>query len=194
MPTQVERSEATIGDLVDAARQLFGDGGYAATSLDAIANAAGVTKGAVYHHFGSKDALFEAVFEREQERLARRLVQTTTRIKDPFERIRIGNRTFLEALLDPATAQIVMIDGPAVLGWERLRAIESRYANRLLERGLKDAAAAGALKPGDLDARARLLQGAMCDAGVFVARSQNPRRALKTVLSEVELLFDGFRV
>jgi AcrR family transcriptional regulator len=193
MPTQVERSGATIGELIDAARRLFGEAGYAPTSIETIADAAGVTKGAVYHHFGSKDGLFEAVFEREQQQLARKLVHKTRAIEAPFERIRVGNRTFLEALLDPATARIIMIDGPAVLGWERLRAIESKYANALLEQGLEDAAAAGALKPGDLVARARLLQGAMCDAGVFVARSPNPRRALKAVLAEVELLFSGFR-
>ena len=193
MPTQVERTEATTSELIDAARTLFGEAGYAATSVDAIVEAADVTTGALYHHFNSKDRLFEAVFEREQQRLARSIITATRSVADPFEAIRVGNRTFLKSLLDPATAQITMIDAPAVLGLERLREIESRYTTALLQRGLRDAAAAGQLKAGDLDARAALIVGALCDAGVFVARASNPRRALKTVLAEAELLMDAFR-
>ena len=193
MPTQVERTEATTSELIEAARTLFGAAGYAATSVDAIVDAAEVTKGALYHHFNSKDRLFEAVFEREQQRLARSILTATRSVDDPFERICVGNRTFLRSLLDPATARITMIDAPAVLGLERLREIESRYTTALLQRGLRDAAEAGQLKPGDLDARSALIVGALCDAGVFVARAANSRRALKTVLAEAELLMEAFR-
>src|SRR5260370_38476212 len=106
--TQAERTEATTGALVDAARELFAADGYAATSLAAVAARANVTKGAVYHHFEGKHELFEAVFTREVERLAAPLVAAYARKTDPWEAFKAGGRAFLDRCLDPDVQRIVL--------------------------------------------------------------------------------------
>src|SRR5262245_14957814 len=111
--TQAERTEATIGALVDAARELFARDGYEATSLSAVAARADVTKGAVYHHFDGKRQLFEAVFTREVERMAAPLVAAYGRKKDPWDAFQAGCRAFLDECLDPELQRILLIDAQA---------------------------------------------------------------------------------
>ncbi len=108
--TQAERTEATTSALVDAARELFARDGYDATSLDAVAARAGVTKGAVYHHFEGKRQLFEAVFTREVERMATPLAEAYARKKDPWDAFNAACRAFLDECLDPGLQRIVLLD------------------------------------------------------------------------------------
>jgi AcrR family transcriptional regulator len=184
--TQAERSDATTSKLVAAARQLFGRNGYAATTIGAVATAAGMTKGAAYHHFLNKAELFREVFIREQEEISASLLRVAAEEPDPWSGLLQGCRTFLEHCLNPQFRQIVLLDGPAVLGWEAVRRIEYEHTLRVLTEGMR--AAADRLADGDLNVRSQLIFGALCEAGMILARSGDPEGALRTVTTEAARL------
>src|SRR5215203_679349 len=164
-PTQAQRTEATTGALIDAARELFAQDGFAATSLDAVVARAGVTKGALYHHFDSKRALFRAVYEREQSEQARVVAQAYARKRDPWEAFEAGSRAFLDHTLDPGVQRIVLIDAPGALGWEGMRAGEHESL-RMMEEGLRRAISAGRIASRPVEPLAVLLFGALCEAAM----------------------------
>ncbi|MEX2375064.1 MAG: helix-turn-helix domain-containing protein [Dehalococcoidia bacterium] len=143
--TQQERSDATTKALINAARELFARDGYEATLLDDVARKAGVTKGALYHHFGGKRALFRAVFEAEERRLMRMTAHVSAKHADSWKGFYEGCRAYLEAVLDPGVQRITLIDAPAVLGFEIVREVEERYTMSLLRNGLQMAIDAGIL-------------------------------------------------
>nr|WSY50599.1 TetR/AcrR family transcriptional regulator [Streptomyces sp. NBC_00886] len=184
--TQAERSGATTAQLVDAAGELFGRYGYAGASIDAVAAAAGVTKGAAYHHFpGGKTALFRAVFVYHQERLAAALSEAGAAAPDPRAALLAGARTFLEHCLDPAFQRIVLLDGPSVLGWEEVREIEYDHVLRVLREGMEDAVRAEGGTPDTAHAaRSLLVFGALCEGGMLLARTVDPAAMLPVVVSE----------
>jgi AcrR family transcriptional regulator len=191
--TQAERSDATSSKLVSAAQELFGRDGYAATSIEAVAAAAGVTKGAAYHHFSSKATLFRMVFVYEQEQISAVLEGAAAEEPDSWSALLRGCRTFLEHCLNPAFRQIVLLDGPAVLGWEAVREIEYEHTLRVLAEGLRAAAAEGTIIDGDLTARSHLIFGALCEAGMLLARSDDRARALPLVTAEAEHLLRALK-
>ncbi|MBF6239028.1 TetR/AcrR family transcriptional regulator [Nocardia otitidiscaviarum] len=191
--TQAERSDTTTGKLVAAARNLFGHNGYAATSIAAIATAAGVTKGAAYHHFTDKQALFRAAFIAEQEWMAAELEQVAAAAPDSWTALLTGCRTFLERSLEPRFRRIVVLDGPAVLGWDTVREIESDHTLRVFTSGLALATAEGELSPGDLQIRRHLIFGALCEGGMMLARTEDPATALPLVVAEAGRLLAALR-
>ncbi|MFI6323557.1 TetR/AcrR family transcriptional regulator [Nonomuraea sp. NPDC050556] len=180
--TQAERSGATSATLVEVARLLFARDGYAGTSIDAVAAAAGMTKGAAYHHFDGKAALFRAVFEQEQSQVAAVLEEAAGRAPNPMDALAAGARAFLERCLDPGFRQIVLLDGPSVLGWQGVRALQADHTLRVLRDGLT--AATG----DDSEVLAHLIFGALCEAGLFLASTDHPADALPAVLTEAEHL------
>lgn len=127
MATQSERRTATTNALRRAARSQFGQRGFDQTSIDDIATAAGVTRGALYHYFDSKEQLFEAVFEEIEVELVDQVVAATAVMADPAEALRVGCDAFLDATADPALSRIALIDAPAVLGWARYRRLDEQY-------------------------------------------------------------------
>ncbi len=141
--TQAERTEATTTALVDAARELFAHDGYAATSLDAVAAKARVTKGAVYHHFQGKPQLFEAVFGREVERLCAALPAVYASKRDPWDAFEACCRAFLEECLEPGLQRIMLLDALAAMGWEGVRRMEAPMME-LMEIGIAGSGAGGA--------------------------------------------------
>jgi AcrR family transcriptional regulator len=189
--TQAARTEATTGQLLAAARELFGRDGYAATSIDAVAATAGVTKGAAYHHFATKRALFREVFVDEQDRVTTELERTTAQEPDLRSALRRGCRTFLEICLDPTFRQIALLDGPSVLGWQEVRAIQSGRALRVLAEGMRVAAALAGEPDVDVTARSHLAFGALCEAGLLLARADSPDAALGPLLAEAERMVDA---
>jgi AcrR family transcriptional regulator len=189
--TQAERSDATSSKLVSAARELFGRDGYAATSIETVAAAAGVTKGAAYHHFGNKAALFRLVFIHEQQQISAALERAAAEEPDSWSALLRGCRTFLGHCLNPAFRRIVLLDGPAVLGWEAVREIEYAHTLRVLTEGMRAAAADGNVIDGDLTARSQLIFGALCEAGMLLARSDDPAAALPVVAAEAEHLLSS---
>jgi AcrR family transcriptional regulator len=182
--TQRERSETTVAALVGAARELFANDGYAATSLDAVAASAGVTKGALYHHFAGKRDLFRAVFEHEQERLVAALGEAYASRRDPWDGFEAGCRAFLESSLDPGLQRIVLLDAPGVLGWEAIREIESP-ALQLTEYGIEQAIGAGRLPRRPAQPLAHLLFGAICEGAMKIARSADPAAMQRAVWAEL---------
>jgi AcrR family transcriptional regulator len=182
--TQRERSETTVAALVAAARDLFANDGYAATSLDAVAGAAGVTKGALYHHFAGKRELFRAVYQHEQEQLVAAIRAAYAAEPDPWDAFEAGCRAFIESSLDPGLQRITLLDAPGALGWDAIREIESP-ALQLTELGIRRAMDAGRLRRRPPQPLAHLLFGAMCEGAMKIARSEDPPAAQRAIWAEL---------
>src|SRR3954453_18958320 len=145
-PTRrAEQSEATRADLVRAARSLFGERGYAAVGTEEIVRAAGVTRGALYHHFGGKRELLEAVYRNVEGALTGEIADQTrgAGATAPLAAMRAGTGRFLDACAEPEVQRIVLLDAPAVLGWDRWREIASAHGLGLVRARLQAAIAAG---------------------------------------------------
>lgn len=188
-----ERSEASIETLLGVARATFGANGYARVSLDGVAAAANMTKGAVYHHFGSKEALFEEVFRREHRATIARVGAKGRAAKDPIDAILKGIRVYLDAIVDPVARRILLQDGPSVLGWERWRRCEEPGFGQMLEASLGAAAKAGMLREGLRPTEtAVLLLGAVTEGALTIAHAADPattsRRIAREVTAHVEAL------
>jgi AcrR family transcriptional regulator len=189
--TQRERSEATVSELLAAARDRFAHDGYAGTSLDAIAAAAGVTKGALYHHFSGKRDLFLAVFEEEQRRLVGMVAEAYSGQEDPWDAFYEGCRAYLEASADPAVQRIVALDAPSALGWDTVREIETQTSFGSIVAGLKRAMKAGRIPERPAEPLAHLLFGAIGEGAMAIATADDQRKALRGVLDSMRALLDA---
>lgn len=187
---QRERSRAT---LVDEGARLFAARGYAAVGLEEIVRAAGVTKGALYHHFGSKAELFRAVLERVQQDVAARVEAAADAEPDPWSQLEAGCRAFLEASTAQDVQQVMLIDGPAVLGWEQWRAIDEATSGRLLAAALTALIEAGIVVRQPVEPLTRLLSGAMNEAALWLARSADPARDLVDTWTALSRLLSSLR-
>jgi AcrR family transcriptional regulator len=194
MRTQQERSEATTERLLASARELFAEQGFAATSLDQVVAAAGVTKGALYHHFQGKRDLFRAVFDREHARIAELVVAAASTESDAWDAFYAGCRAFFAETQHPDTQRIALLDGPSALGWDEMRAIESRYSLELIRLGLERAIAEGRMAERPVAPLAHMLFGGLCEAATFVARSEDPAATTERVLAELRVQLDALAV
>jgi AcrR family transcriptional regulator len=188
-------SQSTKRALVEAALEQFSERGYAATSLDAIVAQAAVTKGALYHHFTGKQALFEAVFERVESEAARDIAETVKGVKDPWEKSAVGLRGFLDVVRDPTYRRIVMQEGPAVLGYERFREQEERTSFAIVLGVVDDVLATG---PWQLDQPmvetfSRIFFGALSSAGESVSGAEDADAAGARVEAAIGFLLLGLR-
>ncbi|MGY1752200.1 TetR/AcrR family transcriptional regulator [Blastococcus sp. SYSU D01042] len=177
--TQVERSRASREALVVAGRRLFGARGYGAVGTGEIVAAAGLTRGALYHQFADKTALFVAVLERTEEEITAHVGQVLEHLTeaDPLHSLVAGAEAWLDACAAPDVQRIVLVDGPAVLGWERWRAIGRHHGLGLTVAALEQAMAAGAITPQPVPPLAHVLVGALDEAAMFVARADDPTEA-----------------
>jgi AcrR family transcriptional regulator len=191
--TQRERTKTTTRALLEAARSLFADRGYEATFLDHVADAAGVTKGALYHHFASKKELFAAVFEQEQRRLAGVVARAYANEGDSWTAFGAGCRAFLETSLDPGTQKITLLDAPSVLGWEDMRRIEAGYSLWQMKKGLAITIEEGKIAPRPVEPLAHLLFGAICEIAMMIARSDKPKAAQAQALTELSSILESLR-
>lgn len=191
--TKAEQREATRGLLLDLARDLFASEGYANTATEEIVRRAGVTRGALYHHFGSKEGLFLAVLEDVQRDIAVRVAEAAATCSDPWEQLRAGCHDFLRAALDPQVQQIALIDAPAVLGWDAWRASDAAHSQRLLLAGLEELARAGLLNVASPTATAFLLSGAMNEAALWIARADEVETALAEAGEALDRLLAGLK-
>jgi AcrR family transcriptional regulator len=190
----VLRSEQTRAALIAAARPLFAERGYANVSTEELVRAAGVTRGALYHQFDGKAGLFRAVVEQVQDDLAQRVGGAEPPADaDVFEGFYAGVERFLDACLEPDVGRIVLIDGPAVLGWEAWREIEEAHALGLTRRGLEVAMELGVIARLPVDPLAHILLGAVDEAGLYVARADDPRRAREEAGAALRRLLEGLR-
>src|SRR6516164_4313629 len=147
--TQAERAADTRDALIAAARPLFASPGFAGVSMEAIVRAAGVTRGALYHHFADKTELFAAVFEQVEDEVAVRMGEaiTASNQTDPIEVMRLGAGFWLDACSDPEVQRIVLVDAPAVLGWTRWTEIGNRYNIGMVRALLTEAIETGRIPP-----------------------------------------------
>ncbi|MEV0480510.1 helix-turn-helix domain-containing protein [Streptomyces sp. NPDC050508] len=189
--TQRERSDSTIEELLSAARTLFAERGYNATSLDAVVEAAHLTKGALYHHFTGKQNLFKAVYEREQARLAHIVARAYLGARpDSWEAVFVGARAFLVEVLAPDIQRINLLDAPGALGTEEMREINSGCL-KMMEEGVRRASASGDIAPHSVTALTNLLYGGLCETAMAVARAEDQQQALDAGITELRTLFDA---
>ena len=195
MNVQVQRSESTRAALIGAARALFAERGFAAVGTEEIVRAAGVTRGALYHHFDDKRALFEAVYgevERDlTERIATRAMGVA--VESPLEAMRAGAAAFLDACMEPEVQRIGLLDGPSVLGWDRWREIGAEHGLGLIEATLSAAMDAGMIARQPVRPLAHLLMGALDEAAMLVARADDPASTRTEVAATLDSLIAALR-
>jgi AcrR family transcriptional regulator len=155
-----------------------------------VAAAAGVTRGALYHHFGTKEGLFRAVVEELEAGLAEQVAVAAAAGADPVDELRRGCLAFLDACMEPAVRRIVLLEAPVVLGWDAWREIDARYGLALVRAGLAGALDQVGLRPADVDPLAHLLLGALNEAALLVATADDPVRARREVGATVALVLD----
>jgi AcrR family transcriptional regulator len=182
--TQQERTAAATGAVLDAAGELFGRYGFLATSVKRIAEVAGVSKSGLLHHFGSKEEVFRQVFIRAEEDLVklslRGIVNAT-----PKEQLVLGARNLLDALDDPRLRQIVLVDGPAVLGWAEWRRIEAEYATSIVVAVLEQAADASELAVAPTASVAGMLLAALHEASFALIEAPHTRTDVEHALGRI---------
>jgi AcrR family transcriptional regulator len=184
-----ERGRATRERLVAVGRELFGARGYEATSIDAVMDRAGVTRGGLYHHFDSKQALFDAILEDTFITLAERVAEAA-RGKEPVEALRDGCRAWVLAALDPAIQRIVVVEPASVVGWERWRELDDLYVLGRLRRTLERIAAAGRLPSEHVPLLTSMVLASVSEAAIHIARSDDQADALVAGLATLDFLLD----
>jgi AcrR family transcriptional regulator len=182
----VERGRATRDQLVTVATELFATDGYDATSIEAVLRESGVSRGSLYHHFASKEALFWAVLEGLQARIGAELAAATVDATDPVEALRAGALAWVRLAGDPVVMQIMLIDAPAVLGWERFRELDEQHTLGDIRTALTAAADAGRLDHRHVDVFAHILLAAVNEVGLLIARSGDRPAALAAGESAVD--------
>jgi AcrR family transcriptional regulator len=193
MARQAERREATRDAIVAAAAMLFGGKGFAATTIDEIAAAAGVAKGAVYHHFPSKEAVFEAVLRKTNQTLAADITAKVIQSPDVLAMLARGTEAYFEACAQDPTGRIILEDGPAVLGWARWREIDEEHFGRVIPWALAVAIEQGLIERQPVGPLSRLLLGAVTEAAAACAASADPATTGREHAAAFERLIEGLR-
>lgn len=186
-----QRSHATREKLVGEARARFGARGYARVGTEEIVRAAGVTRGALYHQFKDKEALFEAVVEALEAELTERVARAAAGAPDPLDALRAGARAFLALSAEPEIERIVLLDAPAVLGWGRWREIGLRHGLGLVTGVLQAGMDAGAIARQPVTALAHLLIGALDEGAMLIARADDREAVRAEVEAVLDRLLDG---
>ncbi|AZK92561.1 MULTISPECIES: TetR/AcrR family transcriptional regulator [Streptomyces] len=193
MTSRAEQRAATRRALLAEGRRRFAADGYHDVVLAEVAEAVGVTKGAAYHHFASKAGLFRAVVAEVQQELGERVAAAADAHTGPWEQLRAGCRAFLAAGTDPAVRRIVLLDAPTVLGWDEWRDMDDDSSARHLAEALESVVAAGIVAEQPVEPLARLLSGAMNEAAVWLARSDDPG-TLAATEAALDRLLAGLRL
>jgi AcrR family transcriptional regulator len=195
-PLRVRQAEATRGLLIDTARELFTDQGYGSTSIEDIIRRAGVARGALYHHFPGKEALFRAVYDAVEGEVIARVVAAAQAESTPWDGVTAGLRAFLDACLEPAFRRIVILDSVSVLQWqdaesgiERLERIEMS----MLLTVLTPLATTGDLKDVPIEPLAYVALGGLYGAALYIARAAEPAKARAEADTVVDTIIAGLR-
>ncbi len=174
----VTRGEVTRSRLVAVATRIFAERGYEDTSIEAVLHEAGVSRGSLYHHFGGKEALFEAVAEDVEDQVGAQTVAAAAGTAGPVAALRAGFLAWIRLAGDPVVQRILLIDAPSVLGWERWRAMEERHALGLIRAVLQSVADEGSLRPELVGTLAHVLLASVNEVALLVARSDDPQAAM----------------
>ena len=195
MPSRLQqaRADETRQALLRAARELFTEQGYAQTGTEQLVQHAGVTRGALYHHFESKLALFEAVFVELEEEFGEIAARVMSPDVSAWDNLVAGCHAYLDMCLRPDVGRIVLLDGPAVLGPDRWREIEDRYALAGILAGVQVAMADGVVARRPAVPLARLILAAINEAALYIAQSDRPRVARREAGETFDALLTGLR-
>ena len=194
--TQAERSAATQTALLTAARRLWGERGYADVSTPEIAQAAGVTRGAMYHQYADKTKLFLAVIEAVEADVIERLAGAVgaAQPKTPADALRLAADAWLEIASEPEVRQLVLLDAPSVLGWAGFREISLRYGLGMTEQLLSAAVEAGQVRPQPIRPLATIMLGALDEAAMSITNADDPEQEKAEVRTVVHNLINGLLV
>jgi AcrR family transcriptional regulator len=176
---RVEQGQATRAGLIDVATELFATNGYDATAIPAVLDAAGVSRGALYHHFESKEALFEAVLQSVEAQATLKVSRAARGATDPLDGLRRGCAAYLAMCRDPVVRRISLIDAPAVVGWERWREIDEQHSFGLIKAAIAAIAGDGRVKPELVDVMAHVVLAAVLEVALLVARADEGRLAIR---------------
>lgn len=191
--TQADRSAATRDALIRAARPLFASEGFGGVSAEAIARAAGVTRGAMYHQFADKTELYAAVLESLEDEVMERISAGIADAgeDDLVEVMKIGARIWLDACAEPAVHRIVLIEAPSVLGWERWREVSMRHGMGMVQAMLESAIQTGRIPRQPVLPLAHVLIGALDEAAIYLARSDGSAQTRREVDDIIDRLVDA---
>lgn len=191
--TQAERTAATRAALIGAARSLFAEHGYADVGTQAIVDAAGVTRGALYHQFGDKQGLFEAVFDAVEEETISGAAQAVVAAGDldPVDTMLLAVDAFMEAIAAPGVARITMIDAPSVLGWEGWRARGEKYGLAVIEGMISQGVEAGWMRPQPVRPLAHVILGMLDESALYVTRAEDREAATAEVRAVIAQFIRG---
>lgn len=193
MTSRAEQREQTRRTLLRVSRELFATEGYGAVGLAEIVRTAGVTKGALYHHFAGKAELFAAVLAEVQREVGDRVAAAADAGSDPWDSFTAGCGAFLAAATSPGVQRIMLIDGPAVLGWPQWRALDEEASARHLAEALAALAEDGTIARQPVAPLVRLLSGAMNEAALWLAESEDPGRDLADTRAALGRLLESLR-
>lgn len=189
-----EYAEATRRALLDAAAELFATRGYAATSIEDVVRHARVTRGALYHHFSSKQELFEAVFEEQETAAVERIAAVMAQAQgDAWQRSLAGVEAFLDQCLEPLTSEITLRQAPAALGWARWREIEERHALGLIRLNLEALMAEGLIRTRPVEMLAGVMFAALVEAALGIGAAADKPQARQEAGEIVTALLTGLR-
>ncbi len=191
--TKAQQRQETMQVLIGISRNMFAEHGFANTALEDIVQQAGVTRGALYHHFGSKEGLFRAVLETVQAEIAQRIEQAAQQHEHPWNQLTAGCEAFLEANTDKRIQRVVLIDGPAVLGWDVWRETDAKNSVRLLQAVLTELRDQGVIKDLPVAALTQLLSGAMNELALWIVQAENPQAALREAQTTLNEVLSGIR-
>ncbi|MBV9412789.1 MAG: TetR/AcrR family transcriptional regulator [Acidimicrobiia bacterium] len=191
VPTKAEQSSATRSALVGAAATLFAAQGFVDTATETVVKAAGVTRGALYHHFTDKVDLFRAVYELVEQRVIARVEKAVDGLTDPLDVLRAGADAFLDACLEPAVQRIVLLEGPAVLGWETWREVDMSYGLGMVTAVLDAAMRAGAICEAPVEPLAHILLGGLNEGAMLMASADDPTAARERTGEALRVVIDG---
>ena len=194
MDQRVRRGQTTRDKIIETSLKLFAELGYATVSIESVLRECGISRGALYHHFASKDAIFEAVLEAAELRVVKAASEAAAKEDNPLDALRAGCAAWLElASSDAVVRQIVLTDAPSVVGWERWRQIDNRYGLGLLKAGFAALARAGRLPPDRVDLSAHALLAVLTEMALLLARSMNEQdvAAGKETVEQVLSRFAG---
>ncbi len=193
MATQEERREATRTAILASAQSRFGLFGYNNVSVDQIAADAKVAKGAIYHHFPTKADVFEAVLHDVASQILAEVQANLMQQTDILAAMFTGNRAFFASCAKPEFSQIFLKDGPAVLGWSRWREIDASYFGGMVRDGLFAAMEFGVITKRPIEPLVRLILGAVTEAAIDCANSDNFAKAAESYLEGLEAIINGLR-
>jgi AcrR family transcriptional regulator len=194
MNKKVERGRATREQLIEIATPLFADRGYEDTSIEAVLQESGVSRGALYHHFNGKEGLFEAVHEAVAARIDREILEATQSAPDPVTSLRAGSLTWVRLAGDPVVQRILLIDAPAVFGWQRWREREEQHALGMMKLALQAVADAGRLPAHLVTPFAHMLLAALDEIAIVIARADDTHSATSEGEAAVEALLQRLLV